>query len=217
MTQTDFRAHVFVFLYSYRMKLKDGTSYEDQIFYDLAFAQDCINRSTFDACEFVNCDFRESEFRECTFTECIFKDSDLGLVKLTQTRFTETKFERCKIIGVNWTSLDWRGVTLSAPVEFHSSDISFSVFSALRLPGLKVRNCKVHDADFALCDLTGAEFVESDLTNTRFSSTKLNECDFREASNFIINPTENFVVGANFTFPEVLNLLSYFGIKIDNI
>ena len=65
-----------------------------------------------------------------------------------------------------------------------------------------------------LCDLTGSEFVHSDLANTRFSSTKLNDCDFREASNYIINPTENSVAGANFNFSDFLNLLSSLEIQI---
>ena len=80
-----------------------------------------------------------------------------------------------------------------------------------------IRNCKAHDVGFESCDLTGADFVKTDLTNTRFSSSKLNNCDFREASNFNINPTENSVEGANFSFPEVLNLLSSFRIKMDGV
>jgi uncharacterized protein YjbI with pentapeptide repeats len=149
--------------------------------------------------------------------ECVFRDCNLGLVKLTQTRFIETRFELCKIIGVNWTLLGWTGVTLSAPFGFDSCDISFSVFNSLKLPGLMLRNCKANDVDFESCDLTGADFTKTDLTNTRFSSSKLNDCDFREANNFSINPTENSVEGANFSFPEVLSLLSSFRIKMDGI
>ena len=204
-----------VLLYSCGMELKDDTTYEDILFSELDSVKNRIKASTFERCEFVSCDFREAEFMDCRFTERTFQDSDLSLVKFTQTGFTEIQFDRCKIVGVNWTTLDWKGITVVAPVEFCSCDISFSVFRGLRLPGLKVRNCKAREVDFVLCDLTGAEFVHSDLANTRFSSTKLNDCDFRESSNYIINPTENSVAGANFNFPDVLNLLSSFEIHID--
>ena len=184
-----------VLLYSCGMELKDDTTYEDILFSELDSVKNRIKASTFESCEFVSCDFREAELMDC--------------------RLTEIQFDRCKIVGVNWTTLDWKGITVVAPVEFCSCDISFSVFRGLRLPGLKVRNCKAREVDFVLCDLTGSEFVHSDLANTRFSSTKLNDCDFRESSNYIINPTENSVAGANFNFPDVLNLLSSFEIHID--
>ena len=115
---------------------------------------------------------------------------------------------------MNWTTLDCKGITVVAPVELCSCDISFSVFRGLRLPGLKVRNCKAREVDFLLCDVTGSEIIRSHLDNTRFSSTKLNDCDFREASNYIINPTENSVAGANFNFSDFLNLLSSLEIQI---
>ena len=197
------------------MELKDNAFYEGLTFSDLEFSRGIIKSSTFERCEFVDCDFNESQFNDCKFLECVFKNSNLGLVKLTQTRFIETRFELCKIIGVNWTLLNWTGITMSAPVGFDSCDISFSAFNSLKLPGLMIRNCKAHDVGFEYCDLTGADFFKTDLTNTRFSSSELNNCDFREASNFSINPTENSIEGANFSFPEVLNLLSSFRIKMD--
>jgi len=197
------------------MELKHDSLYEGLTFSLLEFSRGLVCSSIFERCEFVDCDFNESEFTNCKFVECVFKHTNLASVKLTQARFIETRFELCKIIGVNWTLLNWTGITLSAPIGFDSCDISFSAFNSLKLPGLIVRNCKSRDVGFESCDLTGADFCKTDLTNTRFNSSKLNDCDFREASNFSINPTENSIKGANFSFPEVLNLLSSFRIKMD--
>ena len=199
------------------MELKNNKVYENICFSDLGFSKTIVKLCTFERCEFKNCDFSESEFRDCKFTECVFKDSNLSLIKLIKARFVDTRFELCKIIGVDWTLLDWAGVTLSAQIGFDSCDISYSAFNSLELPELVVKKCKVHNVGFELCNLTGAQFCESDLANTRLNSSKLNECDFRGADNFVIDPTENSIVGAIFSFPEVLNLLSPFGVKIDQI
>lgn len=203
--------------YSPRVELKSGTLYEGLTFSELDFSEGAVHSSTFEMCEFEYCDFTEAEFENCNYRECFFKSSNLSLVKLLDTRFVETGFESCKVTGVNWGLLNWAGTALSSPMSFESCDVSFSVFNSLNLPGLIMRNCKAHDVDFESCDLTGGNFAKTDLANTRFNSTKLNGCDFREAINYYINPNENSVAGANFSVPEVLNLLSSFGIRVDEV
>ena len=51
--------------------------------------------------------------------------------------------------------------------------------------------------------------------DARFALTRLNNCNFLEAMNYAIDPVENDIAGARFSAPEVLNLLSSFGINID--
>ena len=79
-----------------------------------------------------------------------------------------------------------------------------------------LRACKAHDVDFSECDLTESDFFETDFLDSRFNQTKLDRCDFRDAVNYSIDPLENSIVGASFSTPDVLNLLSLFDIKIDS-
>ncbi len=197
------------------MNIEDNTFYAEQIFDDLAFRQKKVRSSNFELCKFIGCDLSESEFTECKFVDCEFKESNLNVVKFDGTRILETDFNNCKITGVNWTSLSWTSVALCSPVSFHSCDISFSVFHALKLPELIVNSCKAHDVDFSDCDLAGADFYATDLKDSRFIFSDLDRCNFREAVNYTINPMENSVEGANFSTPDVLSLLSPFKIKID--
>lgn len=118
--------------------------------------------------------------------------------------------------GVNWTSLNWSNVALSAPLFFYSCDVSFCVFNALQLPDLVMTGCKAHDVDFAECDLANADFFETDFSAARFNLTKLNGCNFKDAVNYSIDPLQNSIEGASFSVPDVLGLLSSFKIKIDD-
>ncbi len=197
------------------MKLRDNTVYEEQLFEELELRQASIKSSFFELCKFVDCDFSESEFVGCKFTDCEFKSSNLKLAKFSGSRLRDVLFKHCVIVGVNWTSLQWPSVALSAPLVFESCDVSYSVFNSLQLPEMVMRSCKAHDVDFSECDLTGADFFETDLLDSRFNQSRLNECDFRGALNYSINPLENSIKGASFSMPDVLSLLSPFNIKVD--
>ena len=79
-----------------------------------------------------------------------------------------------------------------------------------------MHDCKAHDVDFSECNLKGADFFRTDLRETRFAFCKLDKCNFREATNYLINPLENSIEGAKFSSPEVLSLLDAFEIEIDS-
>jgi uncharacterized protein YjbI with pentapeptide repeats len=198
------------------MRIKDGASYEEQVFDALEFRQQRIRSGSFELCKFINCDFSESEFTDCRFSDCEFKDSNLNVVKFDGTRFTSTEFKNCKVTGINWTSLNWNSVALSAPFYFDACDISFSAFSALQLPELQLTRCRAHDVDFSECDLSDSDFFETDLTNTRFNRTKLDRSNFSGATSYSIDPLQNSIEGASFSLPDALSLLSPFRIKIDD-
>ncbi len=194
--------------------LKNDTVYEDEIFSGLKAVSLKVSRSTFEECQFLDCDLAEAEFDQCRFIECEFRDSNLNVTKLPGSRFFESQFKDCKVTGINWTSLDWTGITLSAPMAFESCDLSFSVFNSLSLPGLIVKNCKAWYADFEACDLTHSVFTNTDLQDARFNGTKLDKSDFDGAVNYYIDPMGNSIREAHFDFPEVINLLKAFDIKI---
>ncbi len=197
------------------MKINSNSNYTNGNFIDLELHDDIVEHSEFEDCKFISCNFSETQFIQCKFIDCEFKSSNLNLVKLDKSKFIETVFKDCKIIGVNWTSLDWGSYSIVSPIFFESCDISFSVFNSLKLHELSLQDCKAHDVDFSDCDLKGANFFRTDLKESRFVLCKLDNCNFQEAVNYYIDPLENSIKGAKFSSPEVLSLLSAFEIKID--
>tara|TARA_B100001105_G_scaffold248978_1_gene235349 strand:- start:734 stop:1339 length:606 start_codon:yes stop_codon:yes gene_type:complete len=194
--------------------LKNDMNYENEVLSGIKALCQKVSNATFEQCQFLDCDFSESEFIECRFIDCEFRDSNLNVTKLTGSRFFESQFNGCKVTGINWTSLDWTGITVSAPMAFESCDLSFSVFNSLHLPGLTIKNCKAWNVDFESCDLTHSEFTNTDLQDARFNGTKLDKSDFDGSVNYYIDPMSNSIRHANFSFPEVINLLKAFDIKI---
>ncbi|ODN42163.1 pentapeptide repeat-containing protein, partial [Piscirickettsia litoralis] len=166
-----------------------------------------LNKVTFENCQFIDCDFSESALNQCKFIDCSFKNSNLSLAKLNNSLVNEVEFNACKMTGVNWNQARWSNITLASPIFFKACDVSLSSFYELKLPELSMIDCKAHDVDFRGCDLTRADFTRTDFEKAEFMHTRLNHADFREAINYIINPVENSLTRAKFSFPEVVNLL----------
>ena len=130
------------------------------------------------------------------------------------SKFIGVAFRDCKVTGVDWTTLDWSGYRLGSPLFFERSDISLSDFSSLVLRELCLRDCKAREVDFSDCDLEGADFSRTDFQEARFSSCRLDKCNFRGASNYVVDPLDSSIAKAQFSTPEVLTLLRCFNIEI---
>ena len=76
-------------------------------------------------------------------------------------------------------------------------------------------DCRFGDCTFDDCRLAGADFRGVPLGRTQFSRCDLEKADFREATEYIIDPTTNRLRGARFSFPDVVALLNGFGLKIE--
>ena len=81
---------------------------------------------------------------------------------------------------------------------------------------LEFQQQRVQSSTFEYCKFLACDFFETDLTDARFNLTKLDNCNFKEATGYFVNPLENSIEGASFSLPDVLGLLSPFKIKIDD-
>ena len=190
-------------------------------FYDCCFSEIDYNdvmlgEKKFENCKFNNCNFSETKFLACKFIECDFYNCNLSSAQLDNSTFVEISFIESKLIGINWTKLKWPHIKLSSPFQFIKSNISHSSFFELDLSELVIEECKAHDVDFREADLTGASFVLSDLEKSLFMHTNLYSADFTNATNYLIDPTENNIRKAKFSVPDVLNLLHNFEIEIQS-
>jgi uncharacterized protein YjbI with pentapeptide repeats len=119
--------------------------------------------------------------------------------------------------GINWAQAHWTTIALTSLIFFNYCDISYSNFYELKLTELSLLNCKAQHVDFRGGDLAQSNFTGTDFANSEFMHTKLQAADFREAVNYNINPVENNVTEAKFSFPDVVNLLHSFEIDITGI
>ncbi|MBP6090978.1 MAG: pentapeptide repeat-containing protein, partial [Crocinitomicaceae bacterium] len=72
----------------------------------------------------------------------------------------------------------------------------------------------LQEVDFTEANLAGAIFNECDFHNTVFDRTNLMGANFSTAQNYRINPTNNTLKNAYFSYPGLIGLLSLFNIKI---
>jgi uncharacterized protein YjbI with pentapeptide repeats len=137
----------------------------------------------------------------------------MSTAKLEESKFTECRFQGCKQLGIDWSTLR---TEFGLELDCLECDLSYSLFESLDLSNSKFIHCTLHEVDFSSCNCKAVSFSESDLLKTRFTKTDLSESDFRKARNYYFDPSQNKCKGARFDYPEVLNLLASFGVKVDS-
>lgn len=193
---------------------EDKTEYNDQQFEKLDMAGAELQAYYFENCQFSQCNFSETKFNRCKFIDCEFLNCNLSLIKVSHSSFVNVVFEKSKLLGVNWCYAAWPTISLPSPINFYQCDISLSTFYELDLTHIIFENCKAHEVDFREADMTSANFSYADLFGSQFVHTNLSGADFTEAVNYQIDVLENKVKNATFSFPEVVNLLSTFELKV---
>jgi fluoroquinolone resistance protein len=152
----------------------------------------------------------ELNLNDCKFIDCIFERCQLSSVKI-QGAVIQAAFKHSKIEGVNFFTA--KKSLLS--VNFESCLIRHSSFAELKLPKIKFTGCELQNVDFSDADLTSADFSNTTFVDCVFRNTNLSKADFRYASGFFIDPTQNKLKGARFSSPDVLNLLAGLEIVIE--
>jgi fluoroquinolone resistance protein len=185
-------------------------SYYRETFAGLALSEETVKGVTFEECRFENCSLISGRLENCRFLNSTFTGCVLSAVVPMNSRFDEVTFKDCKVIGIDWTR-----TTETRKLRFSDSQLNYSNFRFLALPGLKMERCEVKDADFIEAKLKGASFAKSDLEKTRFFKTDLTEADFRGATNYSIDPGTNTLKKAKFSLPEAIALLESLDIVIE--
>ena len=105
------------------------------------------------------------------------------------------EFIECTIVGLNWANLD-------------SGSISFPIG--------KLKNCYLKYNEFEKMNFKKFDFEKSIIVDSNFVRCNLGESNFREAKEYGINAFDNIIKGAKFSRAEVVSLLKYFDIIIEN-
>jgi uncharacterized protein YjbI with pentapeptide repeats len=191
--------------------------YYSEKFSEISIGNLTLEKIFFEECEFSHCQFNKIDFKHCKFIDCKFNTCEFTSVKLLYSSFNNVDFIGSKLLGLNWTEAKWPSIFIECPVHFSDCDLSFSSFFGMNMSELQLTQCKAQQVDFRECILSKANFSHSDLLGAEFMRCKLNDADFREAFNYAINPVENNITNVQFSFPDVVNLLESFNIKIENL
>ena len=194
-----------------------NNEYFDVQFERLQLSGESFNKICFDRCQFTQCDFSQCQFSSCQFVDCEFFKCNLSSVELNSSGFSDTVFEESKVIGVNWTRVHWPQVKLTSPIAFYRCNISYSTFMGLSLNEIVMEGCKAESVDFRESNLSHANLAYTHFSGSQFVHTNLTKADFTEAMDYQINPNENEITQAIFSFPEVVSLLNFFDITINGI
>ena len=193
----------------------EKTLFENEYYENTSFEKVHIQDIRLSEIEFFNCTFTNNilfkgVFKKCRFEKCTFKDCDLSLSKFTDSVFVDVNFTNCKMVGIDWT-------VISKPlkISFTGCIISDSSFYNLDLIGLVMAKCIAHNTDFEKTDLSKSDCSKTDFMGSKFSGTNLSGADLREALNYFINPNNNKIKKAKFSYPEVITLLDVWDIIIE--
>ncbi|MGX9417734.1 pentapeptide repeat-containing protein [Vibrio sp. WJH972] len=195
-------------------KINSHDEYYDQRFNRLCYSEFEFEGVTFEVCEFVDCDFSQSTFLNCTFNECKFVNCNLSLVNLPASRLFDVIFSESKLVGIDFTKVDWPTFHVDFELQFSRSILNGISMFGLTLNRLIFAECKVIDADFREGNFVDSNWKGCDFSNSLFMNTNLKNVDLSESCYYDINVLNNQVENAVFSRFEALNLLESLGVKL---
>lgn len=191
--------------------IESDQSVDDTLFIGIASSGTILSGSDYYKCVFRNCHFDETVLQNLSFDTCQFEHCNFNGTKLTDSSFKECRFSYSTFIGVDFTQLR---ESLSFVVNFENCNLSYAIFSSLKMSKSKFTNSNLEEVDFSEAQLDESIFTYSNLTHTIFNHTDLRKTDFRGAKNYKIDPRNNLLKGSVFSEPEVMSLLDSLEIRI---
>jgi len=189
---------------------KTPQSFYKEKFVGLTYTNQKIQDKEFENCVFEKCIFIECVFENCRFIDIIFSGCSISANKPYNSQYINVTFKDSKIMGFDWTKVkNVRSIT------FERCDISYSNFSFVKLPELKLLECISNEVNFNESDLTGGIFTKTDFYKSVFSNTNLSKADFRKAFNYGIDINFNKLTKVKFSLPEATSLLKSLDIILD--
>jgi fluoroquinolone resistance protein len=184
---------------------------ENQVFLRKKAAEIFLRTGEFENCEFNECDFSGSDFTDVKFWGCCFLGCNLSLVLLNKTSLRDVKFINCKMLGLQFDTCNEFGLSFG----FENCILDHSSFYKRKIKKTIFKDSRLHEVDFTECDISGSVFSQCDLLQTTFFNTILEKADLRSSYNYSIDPDQNRIKKAKFSFPGAAGLLDKFDIEIE--
>lgn len=195
-------------------RITDSAEYFEETFKGLTLSEKQFIGVEFEECEFLDCDFSGSRFRSCKFTNCDFTRCNLSLTDFANSQLFGMTFKDCKMVGIDWTKIDWPQYYLDFELKFTRCLLNDSSFYGLNLNALHMDECKLHDVDFREGNFVESKMIQCEFDRSLFMRTNLQRVDFTDSSGCAMNVLNNQLSGATFSRYEALNLLESLGITL---
>lgn len=190
--------------------------YEGESFSGLVFREEYMAGRHFAHCTFTDCIVEDCELHDCRFSDCRFVRCRISGLKMQDVECVSADFEKCSLSGIQWAVLQPPRMRFSLPFRaFRSCQLRYNVFAGMKLDRFDFSDCAIVGSMFSQCSLGEADFRRCALEETEFFQSDLSRADFRDATGYQADIMTCRLKDAQFSFPEVMNLLSGLGIKVD--
>jgi uncharacterized protein YjbI with pentapeptide repeats len=125
--------------------------------------------------------------------------------KLQNVRFVESKLLWVELKNCNEFLFE---------VSFIKSNLELASFSGMKIKNTSFEYCDLKEVNFTGADCSGVNFSHSNLIWALFQRTKLEKAIFQNAYNYILDPEENTLTGAQFSLEWLPGLLTKYHITI---
>lgn len=186
--------------------------HEEIHFEKVSFLEALYPASDHEECEFDQCDFSRCDLSGSSFADSLFIGCQFSMTSLSNTTFRNVTFKDCKLLGLHFE--DCSNFLFS--VQFENCSVKLCSFTKMNLQNTRFIKSALHEIDFTATNLNGAFFEHCDLMGSIFDGTKLEKADLRTAYNYSIDPEQNKLKKAKFSWPALTGLLNKHGLIIEH-
>jgi uncharacterized protein YjbI with pentapeptide repeats len=184
--------------------------HDNKVFKNSDYSNLELGGKEFVECRFLNCNFSGSNLSSTDFIDCQFDGCNFSMAKLGNVGLKTVKFLNCKLIGSDFNVCS----DFLFSVSFENCQLDYATFHKKKMKGTKFLKCSMKETDFSVTDLTMAIFRDCDLANAQFLKTILEKADLRTAHNYSIDPEQNRIRKARFSYPGIIGLLHKYQIEV---
>jgi len=174
-----------------------------------------LDGTEFNDCVFKNCRWNGVRVQNCTFLGCTFEHCSLSGVVFSFCQMQDAWLLNSGFRAIAWGGLQGRSILVQPIGKAENCAFLYNEFSSMALAGFDFSSCTFTSCTFDDCKLTGANFNGARLGRSQFTRCDLQKADFRMAEGYAIDPSQNQMKGARFSFPDVVALLDQSGIVIE--
>ncbi|MCR9250961.1 MAG: pentapeptide repeat-containing protein [bacterium] len=183
---------------------------EGEEFNSINYQTNPISIGEYEDCTFRNCNFSNASLKEVVFVDCEFIECDLSNSNINLTSFKNVNFKDCKMIGLQFEHCN----DFMFEVQFSNCQLDLCSFFQRSLSKKAIIECSFKEADLSEANCEQTRFDKCDFTGANFDRTNLTKADFSTSINYIINPNDNNIKKARFSYPGLVGLLSHLDISI---
>lgn len=190
--------------------------YEDKEFKNLKFKNKVFEKFRFINCSFVNCTFEDCKLIKTSFSDCSFYKCVISNLKTSgNSQIQDTEFRECQLAGIYWNELLSDSRFADPISKLENCYLKYNTFSDMVFKNFSFSGNTIANSMFAKCQLIECQFNQCKLEGTEFLESNLQKSDFKNATDYQIDIITCNLKDAEFSFPEVVNLLNILKVKID--